>query len=118
MNDAQNTANSDQPSRAPTGLWASAFVLFALILIQAEPIIAQQGLGKGAQAHAAQSGMVSQVGPITVLTADAGSDDVLLVLEGRSEELYVYRTDRNGIQLQQRMPVSKVFQDAKVMSGH
>jgi hypothetical protein len=117
MANTQMANSKSEPSggRAPTGLWASAFVLFALIMIQAEPLIAQQGgvLGKSAQA-----GMVSQVGQITVMTADAGSDDVLLVLEGRSEDLYVYRTDRNGIQLQQRMPVSKVFQDAKVMSGH
>jgi hypothetical protein len=103
--------------RAPTGLWVSAFVLFALIMIQAQPMLAQ-GLTKQAAAAQGSGGMVSQVGPITVLTADASSEDVLLVLEGRSEELFVYRTDRNGIQLQQRVPVSKVFQDAKAMSGH
>jgi hypothetical protein len=100
--------------RSHTALWASAFVLFALILIQAQPLIAQQGAFRGT---AQAAGMVSQVGPLTVMTADAGSDDVLLVLEGRSEDLYVYRSDRNGVQLQQRLSIPKLFTDAKMMSG-
>jgi hypothetical protein len=101
------------PRRPYSGLWASAFVLLALIMIQAQPLLAQQGI----LGHSAQGGMVSQVGPLTVLTADASGEDVLLVLEGRSEELFVYRSDRNGVQLQQRLGVQKLFQDARVMSG-
>ncbi len=88
-------------------LWASAFILFGLILIQVQTIA--QPFGGGA-AHA---GMVSQTGPLTVLTADAGSEDLLLVLEGRSEELLVYRTDRNGTLLHQRLTVPKLFEDAR-----
>jgi hypothetical protein len=115
MSKEQMENGKSEPGRgAPSGLWASAFILFALVLIQAQPLLAQP-FGQ----HAAQAGMVSQVGQLTVLTADAGNDDVLLVLEGRSEELFVYRTDRNGIQLQQRMQVPKLFQDAKALSlGH
>jgi hypothetical protein len=93
-------------------LWASAFVLFALIIMQAQPLLAQIGGG-----HAASGGMVSQVGQLTVLTADAGTEDVLLVLEGRGEELFVYRADRNGVQFQQRLAIPKLFQDARMMAG-
>ena len=104
------SGTSEPRRRGATGLWASAFVLFALLIIQVEPL-----MGQLAQ-HSASAGMVSQVGQLTVLTADAGNEDVLLVLEGRSEELFVYRTDRNGIQLQQRMQIPKLFQDAKALS--
>lgn len=109
----QETASSVRPPAR--GLWASAFVLLVLILIQAQPLLAQGLLGGG---HSASAGMVSQVGSITAMTADAGNEDVLLVLEGRGEELFVYRTERSGMQLQQRLAVPKLFQDAKAMSGH
>ena len=112
MNQMQETTVSAQTGPRPArGLWVLAFVLMALIVIQAG---AQQGFG----GRTANAGMVSQVGSVTVMTADAGNDDVLLVLEGRSEELYVYRTSRTGMEIQQRLAVSKLFQDAKVMSGH
>jgi len=114
---ATNEQNSDNHgNRRGSLLWVSAFVLLVLVLMQAQPLMAQLG-GHAAEAHAAQGGMVSQVGQLTVLTADAGGDDVLLVLEGRSEELFVYRADRNGVQLQQRMAIPKLFQDARMTSG-
>ena len=50
------------------------------------------------------------------MTANAGVDDLLLVLEGRSEELLVYRADRNGTQLHQRLNVPKLFEDARAMA--
>lgn len=115
MHSEQRTANSEQAaprSRRGSLLWISALVLLGLVMLQGQPLLAQ--LGDHGGGH---GGMVSQVGPLTVLTADAGSDDVLLVLEGRSEELFVYRADRNGIQLQQRLAIPKLFQDARMMSG-
>jgi hypothetical protein len=97
--------------RPNTGLWASAFVLLALIILQSPTLLAQPFGDSPAKA-----GMVSQVGQLTVMTADAGSEDLLLVLEGRSEELLVYRSDRNGIQLQQRVSIQQLFQDARAQS--
>jgi hypothetical protein len=111
MANQQMANEQSRTGRRGSLLWASAFVLFALIILQAQPLFAQVG------GHTAEGGMVSQVGPLTVLTADASGEDVLIVLEGRSEELFVYRADRNGIQLQQRLAVPKLFQDAKMMSG-
>jgi hypothetical protein len=103
--------NNSQPRNGVNALWASGFVLLALVLIQAETMLAQP-FDRGT----AQAGMVSQTGQLTVMTADGGSDDLLLVLEGRSEELLVYRSDRNGVQLQQRLSVPKLFQDARAMT--
>ena len=90
-------------------LWASAAVLFALVLLQSQPLIAQ--MGGGTSAHA---GMVSQTAQLTVMTTEAGNEDVLMVLDGRSEELSVYRTDPlKGMTLVQRMNLPQSFTDAR-----
>lgn len=90
-------------------LWASAAVLFALVLLQSQPLIAQ--MGGSASAHA---GMVSQTAQLTVMTTEAGNEDVLMVLDGRSEELSVYRTDPlKGMTLVQRMNLPQSFTDAR-----
>ena len=72
-------------------LWASAFVLAALVVVQ---------LGRsGGPSNRALADLpvnlpadtVSRVGDYTVLTFNAGSDDILAVLDGRGEELFFYR---------------------------
>lgn len=74
-------------------LWASAIVLFALILIQSTRF---EG------ASTAYAGNVSQVGDYVILTANAGNnEDILLTLDGRSDQLMVYSVV-NGQQLQMR----------------
>ena len=115
QNITETTQTPTEPRRSPFNpLWVSCFILMALIILQAQSIFAQP-LGE----NVARAGMVSQTGPLTVMTADAGVDDLLLVLEGRSEELLVYRADRNGVQLQQRLAVPKLFEDARAMAqGH
>ena len=58
--------------------------------------------------------MVGQSGQHTILSADASNEDVLLVLDGRNEELMVYRTDvSKGIQIYQRLSLPQVFSDAR-----
>lgn len=60
---------------------------------------------------------VSQTGGLTVLTSDAGNEDLLVVLDSRNEELFVYRTDlKQGSQLLQRYPVAQLFTDARARS--
>jgi len=62
----------------------------------------------------AQAGMVSSSGQLTVLTAEASNEDLLIVLDGRGEDLYVYRTDaRNGMQLFQKLAVPQLFSEAR-----
>jgi len=101
------------PWRSLNHLWASALVLFALVLIQAQPIWGLQPFGNSE----AQAGMVASSGAFTILTADSGNEDVVVLLDGRNEMLYVYRTDmRSGVQLFQRVPVAQVFADARARS--
>jgi len=64
-------------------LWASAFVLFGLLIVQASR------LGTGSAALAGDS--ASTVGDLSALTLNDGDEkDVLLILDGREQELFVY----------------------------
>jgi hypothetical protein len=61
--------------------------------------------------------LVSQVGGLTVMTTDATNEDLLVVLDSRNEELFVYRADANaGVQLLQRYPIPQLFVDARARS--
>jgi hypothetical protein len=52
-----------------------------------------------------------------VLTAGAGNEDVLVVLDERNERLMVYRTDaRQGVQLMQQIPLQELFAEARARS--
>ncbi len=66
---------------AAAALWASAFVVAALLLL----LVGQRNIGN--QAHA---GLVSSVDDHTILTFDGGNDDLVMVLDGRGEEIFVY----------------------------
>lgn len=73
---------------SPTAiLWASAFILVGLIVVQA-------GRLAGAWISTARADLVSSVADYTTLTLTSqSSEDVLVVLDGRSEQLYVYRIE-------------------------
>lgn len=93
-------------------LWLTALVLAVLVMIQAQPLLAQLGGSN----RTAQAGMVTQSGNFVLLTAEANNEDLVVVLDGRSEEIFVYRTERNGMQLYQRIPLTKLFQDVRASS--
>lgn len=62
----------------------------------------------------AAPGVVSQTGGLTVLTTEAGNEDIVVVLDARNEEMFVYRSDlKVGMQLLQRYPVAQLFTDAR-----
>jgi hypothetical protein len=86
-------------------LWASAFVLAGLILVQA---------GRSGSSEA-RADLVSSVGGLTALTvAGASSEDLLLVIDGRSEELFVYRVEnQQNVELQRRYSLPRMFSDAR-----
>ncbi len=92
-------------SLAHAALWASAFVLAALTIVQA-------GAGRGS---AAQAQTVSNVGDLTALTSRSTVDeDIFCVLDGRSESLLVYRIDnQNKIELQQTIKLAEAFAEAR-----
>lgn len=62
----------------------------------------------------AQAGMVSHVGSLAVMTADVGSEEVLVVLDNRSEQLLVYRVENMTVaSLVQRTSLARVFLDGR-----
>ncbi len=67
-----------------------------------------------ASAFGMPTGSVAQTGGLTVLTSEAGNEDLLVLLDARNEELFVYKTDlKGGMQLLQRYPVAQLFSDAR-----
>ncbi len=83
-------------------------VLSATALVLAAVIIALA-------AHPyARADVVGQTGNLTALTLTASPQDVLLVLDGRSEELMVYRVEnQNSVELHARYSVPRIFADAR-----
>jgi hypothetical protein len=78
-------------------LWASAFVLAALLTLQ----VSRLGDSRPAPAFIpiARADLVSRVADQTMLTFNAGNDDVLVVLDSRGEQLLTYRV-RNQTSLE------------------
>ncbi|MBX3365300.1 MAG: hypothetical protein KF866_11115 [Phycisphaeraceae bacterium] len=88
---------------ASPALWASAFVLIALILTQAGRLVG----------NTARAEMVSQTGPYTVMTADGGNNDILIVLDARSERMHVYAATQRSVDMLQSFDVPQLFSDAR-----
>lgn len=101
--------NKDSITIAPSAaLWASAFVILALVLVTA-------GRGFG---NAARAEMVSSAGDYTVMTTDAANGEIVLVLDERNEELLVYKIlNQKEIELYQKLDLSRTFLDARRWSG-
>ncbi len=100
------TAPARNENPASPALWASAFVLIALILTQAGRLV-----GNSASAE-----MVSQSGAYTVMTADGGTSDILVVLDARSERVHVYSTTQRSVEMLQSIDVPQLFADARARS--
>ncbi len=72
-----------------TALWASAFVILALVILQAGRLPSQQAFADQATAR----------GPFTIVTANGGTggdadpDELLYVLNSRYEVLMVYEVE-------------------------
>lgn len=121
------TSGCSVPRTSVVGLWASAFVLGGLCLITLARLMGLTGGGPEAIAMASMrgepafaggessGGMVTQAGVYTALISNGGNDDLLVVLDGRSEELLVYRPEGNqGVpQLVQRLNVQTLFTEAR-----
>jgi hypothetical protein len=116
MNDASSPTPPAAPSPTQPAPWSTpqrtlalaAAVLGLLCLLQIVPALSTL------IQREAQAGMVSSSGQLTVLTAEASNEDLLVILDGRGEDLYVYRTDaRNGMQLFQKLAVPQLFSEAR-----
>jgi hypothetical protein len=87
----------------PGALWASAFALMGLIIVQGSRLT-------GSEAHA---DVVASTGSLTALTVQATNEDILCVLDGRTENLYVYLPGRKNLELIQTYKLPDLFADAR-----
>jgi hypothetical protein len=105
------TARRGVRARLEPVLWVSAVVLVALAMVR---VLAPAGSWAPSAEGAA---VVSQSGGLTVMTTEALNEDLLVVLDSRNEELFVYRTElKGGVQLLQRYQVPQLFVDARARS--
>lgn len=92
-------------------LWMSAGVMLGLVLFRSEPLMGMQGALRGGEAWA---GLVSHAGNMAILTSESHNEDIAIVLDGRTEQLLIYRTSVNdGVQLSQRLALPQMFVDAR-----
>lgn len=85
-------------------LWASAFVVLAMIITQ---------VGRFSSGDAAMADAVSR-GDVTVVTAGAqNNEEILLVLDSRSEVLAVYGVEnQRNLRQYQAEDVARMFENA------
>lgn len=101
--------------KAPRAINANALLIASAIALPVLIGVQASRTGLVGEAHA---NVVGQAGGTTALTATAGSQDVLVVLDGRSEELLVYRVEnQSSVELYQRLSVPRLFAEARGKSG-
>jgi hypothetical protein len=94
-------------------LWMVAGALIGVALFRGEDTSAQ-GIIRG-MANRADAGMVSHSGTYAMMTNESGNEDLLVVLDQRTESVLVYRGDaQKGIELQQRLALPRAFEDARL----
>lgn len=109
-----NAARSGLFTRAAVpALWMIAGVMLGIALFRGDASNAQDIIrGMANRAHA---GMVSHSGTYAVLTSETGNEDLIVVLDQRTESILIYRGDlQRGIELQQRLNLPKAFEDARL----
>ncbi len=91
-------------------LWASLFVIAALVIVQ---------LGGGRSllgpAGEARADLVTSVDDFTALTFYGGSnEDILVVMDGRGENLFVYRVqNQRTVEFLDRLGLPEVFETSR-----
>ena len=119
-----NHSNSAVPSVTPArpgliarvavpALWMIAGVMLGIALFRGDESSAQDIIrGMANRAHA---GMVSHSGSYAVMTSEAGNEDLVVVLDQRTESILIYRGDvQRGIELQQRLSLPRTFEDSRL----
>jgi hypothetical protein len=111
---SRSAAQSERTARVNPGaaaLWASAFVIGAMIIVQAGKL--------PSRGNAARAGNVSEIGDLTILTADSGdNEDILCILDRRSEQLFIYGVkNRRSVELFQTYQLADTFTDARRAAG-
>jgi hypothetical protein len=104
INDAARFPAGGESRLATAALWASAFVIMALIIVQAGRLG-----GPVMPAHAD----IATVGDITIATTQGSSDEEILVVMNRVDQaLLLYSVDGSRrLQLLQHYSLPQVFDD-------
>ena len=109
---SQNRFQSASRAAVPA-LWVLAGILIGIALFRGDDSNAQSVI-KG-MANRANAGMVSHSGNYAVLTSESGNEDLVVILDQRTESVLVYRGDvQKGIELQQRVSLPRTFEDARL----
>ncbi len=106
------TSSHAAPAWVAAALWASAFVLIGLVMVQSGRMVGWS--------NQAKADVVSRVGDYTTLTMSAtSSEDLAIVLDGRAEKLFVYRIkNREALELVKPYDLQAMFSaGAKVGAG-
>lgn len=94
-------------------LTGTAVVAAGLLVVQAAARVPQIG-----GSSSARTGMVSQTGPFTIMTSDAGNEDIVVVLDNRNEQMMVYKVENSqSLQLFQKLALPRLFLDAKARAA-
>jgi len=89
-------------------LVASAMVLGGLIVMQASKLAGEP----------ARADVVASTGPLTSLAFEAQNEDMVAVLDGRTEQILLYHVvNKSGVDLVQTYSVPRMFTDARQRSG-
>jgi len=106
--------NTSRSRAVRTLLLGTALVASALLVVQAAARVPQLGGG----GSGSRAGMVSQSGPYTVMSSDAGNEDIVAVLDNRNEQLMVYKVENSqSLQLYQKLALPRLFMDAKARAA-
>lgn len=93
-------------------LLASAMVLAGLLVVQAGRLTG------GAPAAASYADLVASGGDFVALAVDGGNEDVLVVLDQRTEELLVYQPRaQSSVEFKGRQSLREVFYTARRTAG-
>ncbi len=104
------TAAAIAPARAAdrvrTVLWCGVAALGVTVV------------GDALRTWEARADVVAAGGEFAALTADTGSEDILVILDQRAEQLLVYGVrNQNAIEFRGRQSVSELFLEARRASG-
>jgi len=99
---ASHATNNPRTSEGPLLVCALLLAVFLGVLLS--PLVNQP-------AHAE---MIAESGHLITMTAQGGSEDILLVLDNRTEQLTVYTLgNQNALELIQRLELPDLFQAAR-----
>jgi len=101
-------SSRDRGGSGHGALWASAAVLAGLVLVQAGRM----------RDNAALADMVVQAGEYTLLTTEAQNEELLYVIDVRTEELSIYRIgQQRSLELIYKDVLPELFSAARLSSG-